>query len=97
VRRGDLELDAVLDLHGHTQDRAQRALARFLIQAQADGARVVLVITGKGRGGAEGVLKARLLDWLGAPGIRPLIAGFAEAHARHGGAGAAYVFLKRSA
>lgn len=84
-----------LDLHGHTQDRAQAALQRFLLDAQARGERVVLVITGKGRDGGGGVLKRRLPEWLGARQIRPIVAGRAEAHARHGGAGAVYVFLKR--
>jgi DNA-nicking Smr family endonuclease len=40
------------------------------------------------------VLRARLAGWIGDPGLRPMIAGFAGAHARHGGEGAAYIFLK---
>ena len=93
VRRGQHEIDARLDLHGHTQDTAHRELVDFLLWQASVGARCVLVITGKGRLGV-GVLRARLFDWIADPALRPFIAGYAEAHARHGGAGATYVFLR---
>src|SRR5262249_53320483 len=63
IRRGQLEIDAKLDLHGHTQDRAQAALERFLRAAHARGDRTVIVITGVGRGG-EGIIKRRFTDWI---------------------------------
>ena len=93
VRRGQHEIDARLDLHGHTQDTAHRELVEFLLRQAGQGARCVLVITGKGRIGA-GILRARLFDWIADPELRPFIAGYAEAHPRHGGAGATYVFLR---
>ena len=96
VRRGRLEIGATLDLHGHTLTTAQTALTRFLALAHARGDRVVIVVTGVGRGG-EGVLRRMLPEWLAAQGVRALIAGYAPAHRSHGGAGAFYVFLKRSA
>jgi DNA-nicking Smr family endonuclease len=88
-RRGKLDIDAVFDLHGYTQDRARAALVGFLDRSRANDARVVLVITGK-----SGVLRQRLPDWLAGPDLRPQLAGFAQAHRRHGGEGAWYVFLK---
>ncbi len=94
VRRGDVEIAATLDLHGHTQDAALVALSRFLHRAQTRGDRTVIVVTGAGRGG-EGVLKRMLPMWLATKDIRPLIAGYAPAHRSHGGAGAFYVFIKR--
>ncbi len=48
LTRGQLPVEAALDLHGHTQDQAHAALDRFLSEAQARGLRCVLVITGKG-------------------------------------------------
>jgi DNA-nicking Smr family endonuclease len=96
VRRGRVEIWGSLDLHGFTQDQARAALIGFLHRARADGARVVIVVTGKGRGGEMGVLKARTPDWLSAPELRPLVSGMAPAHAKHGGAGAMYVFLRRA-
>ena len=96
VRRGRVEIWGSLDLHGFTQDQARAALIGFLHRARADGGRVVIVVTGKGRGGEMGVLKARTPDWLSAPELRPLVSGMAPAHAKHGGAGALYVFLRRA-
>jgi len=89
-------LEFRLDLHGFNQDGAKAALHRFLLNAQADGARAVLVITGKGYQG-EGVLRRHAPDWLSDPALRGVVAGVSEAHRRHGGEGALYVALKRRA
>jgi DNA-nicking Smr family endonuclease len=93
IRRGQNEIDARLDLHGHTQDTAHREVVDFILRQAALGSRCVLVITGKGRLGT-GVLRARLFDWIADPNLRPFIAGYATAHPRHGGAGAVYLFLR---
>lgn len=95
VRRGKLDIAATFDLHGHTQISAARALPGFLIAQQADGARCVLVITGKGREG-QGVLRRNFLLWLESPEARVLVSGYAESHPKHGGSGAFYVFLRRT-
>jgi DNA-nicking Smr family endonuclease len=94
VRRGKLDIAATFDLHGHTQVSAARALPAFLMAQQADGARCVLVITGKGREG-QGILRRNFLIWLEGPEARALVSGYAEAHPKHGGSGAFYVFLRR--
>jgi DNA-nicking Smr family endonuclease len=99
VRRGKLSVDAVLDLHGFTQDRAQAALAGFVAQARANAFSVVLVVTGKGGRlvsgeAAPGVLRQRLPEWLASSALRPFISGYAQAHQRHGGSGAYYVFVR---
>jgi DNA-nicking Smr family endonuclease len=83
-----------LDLHGYDQDRAKMVLEGFLGRAFDDGVRAVLVITGKGVQG-DGVLRRRVPEWLAAPHLSHMIAGVAEAHRRHGGAGALYVALKK--
>jgi DNA-nicking Smr family endonuclease len=90
LRRGRGDVEARIDLHGHTHDGAYRALLRFLMGAQADGKRLVLVITGKG-----GVLRNYLPLWLGQDDLKPLVSGVSEAHATHGGSGAFYVALRR--
>jgi DNA-nicking Smr family endonuclease len=95
VRRGQVEIDARLDLHGMTQIQARAALAAFLARLRSRGGRGALVITGKGRPGAEGVLRRRLPEWLAQPDLAALSAGYAPAHARHGGEGAWYVFVRR--
>ncbi|MFN3314605.1 MAG: Smr/MutS family protein [Hyphomonas sp.] len=96
VRRGKLDIAAHFDLHGHTQISAARALPAFLSAQQADGARCVMVITGKGKAG-QGVLRRNFLLWLETAEARRLVSGYAEAHPKHGGSGAFYVFVRRGA
>jgi len=91
-----------LDLHGFTQREAHDRLAHFLRAAQADGLKVVLVVTGKGARDAErdpfverGVLRRVVPQWLHAPEFRSLVVGFDAAHVAHGGEGALYVRLRR--
>jgi DNA-nicking Smr family endonuclease len=98
LSRGRKEIDARLDLHGMTQTRAHRALSGFLQRAQRDGLTFVLVITGKGKLGAEserGVLRRQVPQWLSLPEFRSLVVGFEEAHIGHGGEGALYVRIRR--
>lgn len=95
-----------IDLHGLTQHDALPALRGFLSIAQARGAKVVIVITGKGKRHApgtadwldpmeRGVLRRIVPHWLSSPEFRPLVIGFEEAHLAHGGAGALYVRIRR--
>jgi len=95
--RGIIGIDARIDLHGMRQERAFAALIAFLRQAQAQGAGLVLVITGKGRQGEEGrgILRQMAPAWLARPDFRDLVLGFEEAGLRHGGNGALYVRLRR--
>jgi DNA-nicking Smr family endonuclease len=99
--RGTVPIDERLDLHGLTQEAAHSALRHFLVSARARGARIVLVITGKGRGGMaaevheRGVLRRSVPHWLADPSLRSIVLGFEEAHLAHGGAGAIYVRLRR--
>jgi DNA-nicking Smr family endonuclease len=99
LSRGRKEIDARLDLHGMTQTRAHRELFGFLQRAHSDGLTFVLVITGKGRAGADperGVLRRQVPQWLSLPEFRSLVVGFEEAHIGHGGEGALYVRIRRS-
>jgi DNA-nicking Smr family endonuclease len=98
VARGKDEIDGRLDLHGLTQSEAHAALLRFLRTASSRGARLVLVITGKGARAAEGergVLKRQVPHWLAQPEFRALVIGFEDAHIAHGGEGALYVRVRR--
>jgi DNA-nicking Smr family endonuclease len=74
-------------------------LRRFLRSAQADGARIVLVITGKGARDPydeRGVLRRQVPLWLESADLRSLIVGFETASAGHGGEGALYVRIRRA-
>jgi DNA-nicking Smr family endonuclease len=101
LSRGSAEIDAKLDLHGHTQAEAKSRLLRFLETAQAREHSLVLVITGKGKRSDDswsnegGVLKRQVPLWLSLPVFRLLVIGFEEAGARHGGAGALYIRVRR--
>jgi len=96
VARGKHAIDGKLDLHGLTQAQAHSALEHFLRNAHAREARLVLVITGKGRGGEPGVLRRQVPQWLGLPEFRSFVVGFEDAHVTHGGEGALYVRLRRA-
>ena len=97
LKRGQLSVEARIDLHGMTQAEAHHALERFLGSAQDAGRRTVLVITGKGfkPGGGIGVLKQTVPKWLNEQPNRDRIRGFSHAAPRDGGEGALYVMLKR--
>jgi DNA-nicking Smr family endonuclease len=100
IARGNHAIDGRLDLHGMTQAEAHDALFGFLRAKQTRGAKVVLVITGKGARGSDdnggrGVLKRMVPMWLGMPDFRGLIVGFESAAIGHGGEGALYVSLRK--
>lgn len=88
-------IEARIDLHGFGRFQAQDALTAFLLGAQARGYRSVLVITGQGRRGGTGVIRASVHEWLQAPALRSVVSGFASAARKHGGDGALYVTIRR--
>ena len=108
---GRIVPDVTIDLHGLSREAARHLLYRRVVDAEARGQRVILVITGKGhRAGPapadlvpglrtgptpRGGIKADLPRWLGEEGLSGRIAAVRRAHPRHGGAGAAYLILKR--
>jgi DNA-nicking Smr family endonuclease len=103
VVRGRQTIDARLDLHGLTQAEAHVTLLRFLRTASVRGARLVLVITGKGSkdldpyGESErGILRRQVPQWLASPSFRNLVISFEDAHITHGGEGALYVRVRQS-
>lgn len=111
VRRGRIEIEAVLDLHGSTQIAAQQRLGQFITLARHQKARCVLVITGKGpprtrtqdttpfsmdpANSPRGILRNRFLEWVENEPLRSQIIRVATAKPSDGGTGAFYVFLKK--
>lgn len=101
--RGKLVPEARIDLHGMTVAEAHPELIRFILNSWSGGLRLVLVITGKGKQGPDhgpipmryGVLKHQVPLWLRLPPLGPCVLQVTEAHLRHGGAGAYYVYLRR--
>lgn len=111
--RGQTEPEARLDLHGEGLETARIKLLHFLASQRHQGARLVLVITGKGASPfarhtlhglshfhapeREGRLRREVPMWLHEEGFRLHAVGFQPAHPRHGGGGAFYVRLRRHA
>jgi DNA-nicking Smr family endonuclease len=96
LKRGQLPVEAMLDLHGLTQQEAHRQLDGFLALSANAGRRCVLVITGKGVWRSEsGILKEMVPRWLNEAPNRARLLAIATAQPRHGGSGALYVLLKR--
>ena len=96
LRRGQIAIEATLDLHGFTQDEAFVAIETFLAESLQAARRCVLVITGKGtaRDGG-GVLRSAVPRWLTEGIYREHLIGIAVAFPQHGGEGALYVLLRR--
>nr|WP_294846512.1 Smr/MutS family protein [uncultured Sphingomonas sp.] len=99
IRSGQVMVDRVLDLHGHSLDRAWEALDTSLDRAIAAGDRVILLVTGHERRGEppieRGKIRAVIHDWLAHSRHSGAIAAVRSAHKRHGGGGSLYIILRR--
>lgn len=103
MRRGKIAPEARIDLHGMTLAEAHPELVHFILNAQSAGLRLVLVITGKGKRRDDsgpiphrtGALRHQVPQWLRLPPLGPAILQITEAHLKHGGSGAYYVYLRR--
>ena len=104
LKRGKIQPEGRIDLHGMTLDQAHPALVSFILSSHVAGKRLVLVITGKGKprddGGPIptrlGVLRHQVPQWLGLAPLSGAVLQISEAHLKHGGHGALYVYLRRS-
>ncbi len=103
MKRGKMVPEGKLDLHGLTLADAHPELIDFIMDAYNQGKRLVLVVTGKGKHRDTpgpipvpfGVLKHQVPMWLNMPPLRAAVLQITEAHLRHGGEGAYYVYLRR--
>lgn len=103
MKRGKIRPEGRIDLHGMTLDRAHPALTRFILSAHSSGKRLVLVITGKGKSRDDGgpipvrfgVLRHQVPQWLGMQPLSSAVMQITQAHDRHGGGGAYYVYLRK--
>jgi DNA-nicking Smr family endonuclease len=108
LKRGEIDPQARLDLHGMTERAAHGALITFIRGAWSRGLRLVIVVTGKGarepdphepfdmEGGRRGILKSLAPRWLAEPELAGLVADVRSAHRSHGGGGALYVYLRKN-
>jgi DNA-nicking Smr family endonuclease len=108
LRKGLVRPDLSIDLHGHTLVSAQALLDDAIARALIRSARVLLVVAGRLRPGADrlpqmhgdprprGAIRASLPDWLAHSPHADQIVALRPAHVSHGGAGAVYVILRRA-
>ena len=96
LRKGQLDIEGRIDLHGMTQDQAWSALTRFVGRAHAQHKRTVLVITGKGRVSQGGGVLRRLLPlWVREGDLAACVLACVPAAIKDGGDGAFYLRLRK--
>lgn len=93
LRKGQYNVDAMLDLHGMTVDEAKTIIDQFLRNCLQQKLRVILIIHGKGHHSQKPILKNKLNQWLREINF---VLAFCSASPSHGSRGAIYVLLKRS-
>ena len=107
LKKGKIEPEKILDLHGLNARKAEKLVLDFLLKNYLNGVRLALIITGKGKRSREadnsyyteqdtGILKRSLITWVEKSNMRPTILDIIPAHAKHGGGGAFYVYLRKS-
>ncbi len=98
LRLGHYQVDARLDLHRMVVKRAREEVFSFIREATRLGLRTLLIVHGKGQSKSQGdqtaVLKGYVNHWLQ---HLDLVQAFHSAQPQHGGTGAVYVLLKKSA
>ena len=93
LKKGQFNIGAELDLHGHTRIEAQDALSKFIQAVREDNIRCVRIIHGKGYGSNNQgpIIKPLVNKWLQQ---RNEILAFCSARPSDGGTGAVYVLVK---
>ncbi|WP_434359352.1 DNA endonuclease SmrA [Parasalinivibrio latis] len=95
LRLGKYDIQARLDLHKMTLKQAREEVLNFLRQCQRMDIRTVIIVHGKGeRSNPQALMKSYVCQWL--KQISDVL-GFHSALRQHGGTGAVYVMLKKSA
>ena len=96
LRLAKYQVDATLDLHGQLLKNARNTLFNFINDCQQQNVRVVLIRHGVGikNKTKPGILKSFVNKWL--PEM-PAVLAYHTAQRHHGGSGATYVLLKKSA
>lgn len=97
MAKGNVKIEARLDLHGMTQDEAKPALENFIENAYRAAKREVIVVTGKGAkaDGQIGVLRSMAPRWLNLEPNRSRVVAFSHAAPKDGGQGALYIRIRK--
>ena len=97
LKRGKINIEAKLDLHGYSQKNAKYAVKNFIRGSVLNNLRCILIITGKKNTllGASGVLRESLPSWLKEEDISYMSLANCFATLKDGGDGARYVLLRK--
>lgn len=95
LRLGQYQVEARLDLHRMTVEKARVEVFGFIRDCLRYGLRSVLILHGKGQRNPDNIalLKSYLAKWL--PELEAVMA-FHSAQPHHGGTGAVYVMLRKN-
>ena len=95
LRLGKYRIDARLDLHGLSVKEARTSLLNFVADCVSNDVRCALLNHGKGIGReTPAILKSYIANWL--PQLEEILA-FHSAQKHHGGLGATYLLVRKSA
>ena len=103
LKQGKIKPEAKLDLHGLNLAQAQPILTKFVLNAHFKGFRLILIITGKGKNSEDhdviprrkGILRTAVPNWLAMEPLSSKILQTTNAHVKHGGGGAFYIYLRK--
>jgi len=90
LRKGQYNVEAILDLHGMSVEDAGAAMIQFLQTCMQKQVRVALIIHGKAHATQTPILKNKLNHWLREIDV---VLAFCSATKAHGREGAMYVLL----
>jgi DNA-nicking Smr family endonuclease len=95
LKLGQISFEGSLDLHGMSVELARETMWEFLAEATKLEIRCVRITHGKAvrLDGKRPMIKSHVNTWLRQ---HPQVLGFTSCLAKHGGAGAVYVMLKRT-
>ena len=103
-KREEFKPEAVLDLHGMTENQAFPEVEDFVARCYNRGLRCIIIVTGKGLPhpndddifATKGILRKSVPQWLNLPHLRAAILVYKHPSAKLGGDGALYILLRRN-
>lgn len=103
-KREEFKVEAVLDLHGMTENKAFEEVENFVAKCYNRGLRCIIIVTGKGLKHSEdedifaekGILRKSVPQWLNMPHLRAAILIYKHPSAKLGGGGSLYILLRRN-
>ena len=98
IKKGKIQIDAKMDLHGYFLDEAYNLLAAFIKNHYILEHKLLLVITGKSKPVEnQPTIRSSMKDWIENSELLNIVHSISNAADIHGGSGAVYLKLRRKA